>query len=54
MSARLHGIAQQTQEVVAVGAWRTFGGRTATLVEAVAAARVDQPGCGPTPHRPIG
>ena len=51
MSARLRGIAQQTQEIVAAGAYRTSDGRTASLAAAVEAARAGTRVFGPDPVR---
>ncbi len=47
MSARLRGIAQQTEEIVAAGAYRTSDGRTVTLAAAVEAARAGTSMFGP-------
>ncbi|MDR3081917.1 MAG: TIGR02452 family protein, partial [Streptomyces sp.] len=51
MSARLRGIARQTQEIVAAGAYRTSEGRTAILAAAVEAARAGTRMFGPGPVR---
>ncbi|MDF3298795.1 TIGR02452 family protein [Streptomyces tropicalis] len=49
MSARLRGIAQQTEQVVAAGGYRTADGREVSLVEAVEAARGGTRMHGPDP-----
>ncbi|MFC3572488.1 TIGR02452 family protein [Streptomyces yaanensis] len=49
MSARLRGIAQQTEEIVAAGAYRTSDGRTVTIAAAVEAARAGTRMFGPDP-----
>ncbi|GAA3775374.1 TIGR02452 family protein [Streptomyces chiangmaiensis] len=51
MSARLRGIAQQTEAIVAAGAYRTSGGRTVTIAAAVDAARSGTRMFGPDPVR---
>ncbi|MEU1594726.1 TIGR02452 family protein [Streptomyces sp. NPDC005708] len=51
MSARLRGIAQQTEEIVAAGAYRTAGGRTVAIAAAVEAARSGTRMFGPDPVR---
>ncbi|MER6356116.1 TIGR02452 family protein [Streptomyces sp. NPDC001634] len=49
MSARLRGIAQQTEEIVAAGSYRTSDGRTVTIAAAVEAARAATRMFGPDP-----
>lgn len=49
MSARLRGIAQQTEEIVAAGAYRTSDGRTVSIAAAVEAARAGTRMYGPEP-----
>ncbi|WP_055491175.1 TIGR02452 family protein [Streptomyces sp. TP-A0356] len=49
MSARLRGIAQQTQEIVAAGAYRASDGRTVAIAAAVEAARAGTRMYGPDP-----
>lgn len=49
MSARLRGIAQQTEEIVAAGRYRTSDGRTVTIAAAVDAARAGTRMFGPDP-----
>ncbi|MGI5141867.1 MULTISPECIES: TIGR02452 family protein [unclassified Streptomyces] len=51
MSARLRGIAQQTEEIVAAGAYRAAGGRTVAIAAAVEAARSGTRMFGPDPVR---
>lgn len=56
MSARLRGIARETEEIVAAGAYRAPGGREVTLAAAVEAARAGTrlhgPGPVPVPAAP--
>ncbi|MEY9996371.1 uncharacterized protein (TIGR02452 family) [Streptomyces sp. V4I8] len=49
MSARLRGIAQQTEEIVAAGAYRTPDGRVVSLAAAIEAARDGTRMYGPDP-----
>ncbi|MGW0947026.1 TIGR02452 family protein [Streptomyces sp. NPDC002623] len=49
MSARLRGIARETEEIVAAGAYRTSDGRTVALAEAIEAARAGTRMLGPGP-----
>ncbi|MFI5683464.1 TIGR02452 family protein [Streptomyces sp. NPDC051636] len=49
MSARLRGIARQTEEIVAAGAYRTPGGREVPLAAAIEAARAGTRLYGPGP-----
>ncbi|MFJ4466492.1 TIGR02452 family protein [Streptomyces sp. NPDC089424] len=51
MSARLRGIARETEEIVAVGAYQASNGRTVSIAAAVAAARdaTRMHGPGPVP-----
>lgn len=49
MSARLRGIAQQTEAIVAAGTCRTPNGRTAAIAAAVEAARAGTRMFGPEP-----
>ncbi|MEV5645497.1 TIGR02452 family protein [Streptomyces flaveolus] len=49
MSARLRGIAQQTEQIVMAGAYRTPGGREVPLAAAVEAAREGTRMYGPDP-----
>ncbi|MEU6218950.1 TIGR02452 family protein [Streptomyces sp. NPDC047022] len=49
MSARLRGIARETEEIVAAGAYRAPGGGTVTIAPAVAAARAGTRMFGPDP-----
>ena len=49
MSARLRGIARQTEEIIAAGTYRTSGGRTVTIAAAVEAARAGTRMFGPDP-----
>ncbi|MBQ0963957.1 TIGR02452 family protein [Streptomyces tendae] len=49
MSARLRGIAQQTEQIVAAGSYRTSGGREVSLAAAVGAARDGTRMYGPGP-----
>jgi uncharacterized protein (TIGR02452 family) len=51
VSARLRGIAQQTEEIVAAGAYRTAGGRMVAIAAAVEAARSGTRMFGPDPVR---
>lgn len=51
MSARLRGIARETEEIVAAGAYRAPGGGTVTIAAAVAAARAGTRMFGPDPVR---
>ncbi|QQM39293.1 TIGR02452 family protein [Streptomyces liliifuscus] len=64
MSARLRGIARQTEEIVAAGSYRASDGRTVSIAAAVAAARqgtrmygpgpVETPPTGPGTSSPVG
>ncbi|MEU9788708.1 TIGR02452 family protein [Streptomyces phaeochromogenes] len=49
MSARLRGIARQTEEIVAAGSYRASDGRTVSIAAAVAAARQGTRMYGPGP-----
>ncbi|MGP4051060.1 TIGR02452 family protein [Streptomyces sp. 2A115] len=49
MSARLRGIARQTEEIVAAGSYRASDGRTVSIAAAVAAAREGTRMYGPGP-----
>jgi len=49
MSARLRGIAQQTEQIVAAGAYRTSGGREVPIAASVEAARAGTRMYGPGP-----
>ncbi|MGC0386907.1 TIGR02452 family protein [Streptomyces sp. SAI-129] len=49
MSARLRGIAQQTEQIVAAGAYRTSDGREVSLATAIGAARDGTRMYGPGP-----
>ncbi|KAA0921517.1 TIGR02452 family protein [Streptomyces apricus] len=49
MSARLRGIARQTEEIVAAGSYRAPGGREVSIAAAVAAAREGTRMYGPRP-----
>ncbi|WP_413760053.1 TIGR02452 family protein [Streptomyces sp. MMBL 11-3] len=49
MSARLRGIARQTEEIVAAGSYRAPGGREVSIAAAVAAAREGTRMYGPGP-----
>jgi uncharacterized protein (TIGR02452 family) len=49
MSARLRAIAQQTEEIVAAGAYRASDGREVPIAAAVEAARAGTRMCGPEP-----
>ncbi len=49
MSARLRGIAQQTEQIVAAGAYRASDGREVSIAAAVAAAREGTRMYGPDP-----
>lgn len=49
MSARLRGIAQQTEQIVAAGAYTASGGREVSIAAAVAAARAGTRMYGPEP-----
>ncbi|CAL9623192.1 TIGR02452 family protein [Streptomyces sp. enrichment culture] len=49
MSARLRGIAKETEEIVAAGGYRTRGGREVSIGAAVAAARAGTRMHGPGP-----
>ncbi|GLF92809.1 TIGR02452 family protein [Streptomyces yaizuensis] len=49
MSARLRGIARQTQDITAIGRYVSAGGRTVTIAEEVAAARAAARLHGPEP-----
>ncbi|MET8783996.1 TIGR02452 family protein [Streptomyces sp. NPDC004589] len=51
MSARLRGIAQQTESIVAAGGYGTSSGRTVTIAAAVDAARAGTRMFGPDPVR---
>ncbi|TDT42604.1 uncharacterized protein (TIGR02452 family) [Streptomyces sp. BK208] len=52
MSARLRGIAQQTEQIVAAGSYRTSGGREVSVAAAVEAARDGTRMYGPGPVEP--
>ncbi|MGW2047411.1 TIGR02452 family protein [Streptomyces sp. NPDC001858] len=49
MSARLRGIARETQEIVAAGGYRTSDGRAVSLTDAIEAARAGTRMLGPGP-----
>ncbi|MER6961201.1 TIGR02452 family protein [Streptomyces sp. NPDC000618] len=49
MSARLRGIARETEEIVAAGGYRTSDGRTVALADAIEAARAGTRMLGPGP-----
>ncbi|MFE7168708.1 TIGR02452 family protein [Streptomyces sp. NPDC057616] len=49
MSARLRGMAQQTEQIVAAGAYRTADGREVSVAQAVEAARAGTRMYGPGP-----
>ncbi|WP_405877781.1 TIGR02452 family protein [Streptomyces sp. NBC_01136] len=51
MSARLRAIAQQTEDIVAAGAYRASGGRAVSIAAAVEAARAGTRMYGPGPVR---
>ncbi|MFJ9537482.1 TIGR02452 family protein [Streptomyces sp. NPDC101225] len=51
MSARLRGIAQQTEEIVAAGMYRTSDGRERPIAQAVRSARAGTRMYGPEPVR---
>ncbi|MER7925650.1 TIGR02452 family protein [Streptomyces sp. NPDC096057] len=51
MSARLRGIAQQTEQIVAAGAYRTADGREVSIAEQTEAARAGTRLYGPEPVR---
>ncbi|GGX83669.1 TIGR02452 family protein [Streptomyces fructofermentans] len=54
MSARLRGIARETEEIVAAGAYRAADGRAVSIAAAVAAARAGTRMYGPGPlPRPV-
>ncbi|WP_320774562.1 TIGR02452 family protein [Streptomyces sp. CRN 30] len=54
MSARLRGIAQMTEQIVAAGAYRASDGRAVRIAEAVDAARAGTRTHGPGPVGPVG
>ena len=49
MSARLRGIAQQTQRIVAAGGYQASDGREVSIAAAVEEARAGTRGYGPDP-----